>query len=41
MGRYAADALSEYLDTGYVSEYYTADSYAVDHATVVGEGGEP
>ena len=41
MGRYAADALSEYLDTGYVSEYFTADSYAVDHSTVVGEGGEP
>ena len=39
MGRYATDALNEYLDTGYVSEYFAADSYAIDHDTVVSEGG--
>lgn len=40
MGRYAADALNEYLDTGYVSEYFTTDAYAIDYDTVISEGGD-
>ena len=34
MGEYCASALDEYIDTGYVSEYFMADSYAVDVDTV-------
>lgn len=34
MGRYCVTALSEYLDAGYVSEYYTVDTYVVDASNV-------
>lgn len=34
MGQYCATALSEYLDTGYVSEYFTVDTYVVNKANV-------
>lgn len=34
MGRYCATALSEYLDTGYVSEYFTVDTYVVNKSNV-------
>jgi ribose transport system substrate-binding protein len=34
MGRYCAAALSEYLDTGYVSEYFTVDTYVINHDNV-------
>lgn len=34
MGRYCATALSEYLDTGYVSEYFTVDTYVVNQSNV-------
>lgn len=30
MGKYCADALSEYGESGYVSEYYTVDTYVVN-----------
>lgn len=34
MGRYCADALSEYRESGYVSEYYTVDTYVVNLSNV-------
>lgn len=40
MGRYCVDALSEYLDLGHVSEYFTVDTYVVNKENVGGYGGE-
>lgn len=34
MGKYCTDALREYLDTGYVSEYFTVDTYVVNKSNV-------
>jgi ribose transport system substrate-binding protein len=34
MGRYSVDALSEYLETGYVSEYFTVDTYVINRDNV-------
>lgn len=34
MGQYCATALSEYLDMGYVSEYFTVDTYVVNKENV-------
>lgn len=34
MGEYCATALSEYLDAGYVSEYFTVDTYVVNQSNV-------
>ncbi len=40
LGEDCTTALNEYLDSGYVSEYFMADTYVVDHETVSAEGGE-
>ena len=40
MGEDCTTALNEYLDSGYVSEYFMADTYVVDKETVKTEGGE-
>lgn len=42
MGRYCVDALSEYLEAGHVSEYFTVDTYVVNKENVsrYGKGGE-
>lgn len=34
MGQYCATALSEYLDSGYVSEYFTVDTYVVNKSNI-------
>lgn len=34
MGKYCVDALSEYLEAGHVSEYFTVDTYVVNKANV-------
>lgn len=40
MGKDCTTALNEYLDSGYVSEYFMADTYVVDKETVKAQGGE-
>ena len=34
MGRYCVTALNDYLDDGYVNDYYTVDTYVVNHDNV-------
>lgn len=34
MGRYSVNALNDYLDEGYVSDYYAVDTYVVDQNNV-------
>ena len=34
MGKYCVNALNDYLDEGYVSDYYTVDTYVVDQDNI-------
>ena len=34
MGKYCIDALTEYYDIGYTSQYFTADSYVIDKSNI-------
>ncbi len=35
MGTYCVQALNEYIESGYVSEYYAVDSYLIDYSSVI------
>jgi ribose transport system substrate-binding protein len=34
MGKYCIDALSEYYEIGYTSQYFTADSYVINKSNI-------